>query len=133
MSWFSRFKKWNKVGQSIFGESESKLSPESKWIVAFDENEICSTDYEKHQLSIKWNEITEIIINTNDSGPWGTDLWWKVIGRDKLLLIPNGATGENEIMKQFQRLPGFNNESMIKAMQSTRNAEFLVWKPESHF
>lgn len=132
MSWFSRFKKWNKLEQSILGEGESKLTPESKWIVVFDDNEICSTDYEKNQLSMKWTEIREIIINTNDSGPWGTDLWWKVISQDKLLLIPNGATGENEIMKRFQRLPDFNNESMISAMQSTRNAEFLVWKLESH-
>lgn len=130
MSWFSRFKKWNKLKQLILKEDESKLTPESKWIVVFDDNEICSTDYEKNQLSMKWNEIREIIIITNDSGPWGTDLWWKVISQDKLLLIPNGATGENEIMKRFQRLPDFNNESMISAMQSTRNAEFLVWKLE---
>tara|TARA_B110000967_G_C18751764_1_gene493190 strand:+ start:565 stop:927 length:363 start_codon:yes stop_codon:yes gene_type:complete len=114
---------------SFFKKKEIKsLSPESKWLVEVNGTEIKTVDYDGLETRIKINEISQIIIETNDSGPWGTDIWWRILGKQGLLAIPGGATGESEMLECFQKFPKFNNEELIKAMSSTNNAEFVCWK-----
>ncbi len=118
---------------SFFKKKEKdieKLNPESKWLVEINRTEIRTIDYEGLETKCKINDISQIIIETNDTGPWGTDIWWKILGKEGFLSIPGGATGESEMLENFQKFPGFNNEELIKAMSSTDNAEFICWKNE---
>jgi len=116
---------------SFFKKKEiENLSLESKWLVEINGTEIRTVDYEGIETKLKINDISQIIIETNDTGPWGTDIWWRILGQQGLLSIPGGATGESEMLENFQKLPEFNNEELIKAMSSTNNAEFICWKNE---
>lgn len=105
-----------------------KLNPESKWIVEFTDSGLRTIDYEGIEKSIEKTKIEKIIVETNDSGPWGTDVWWRILTKEGLLSVPGGATGESEMLKKFQAFQEFDNEQLINAMSSTDNAEFVVWK-----
>ncbi|MDB6074411.1 MAG: hypothetical protein JWO89_2051, partial [Verrucomicrobiaceae bacterium] len=43
-------------------------------------------------------------------------------------IIPQGATGDGELLELLQTLPGFDSMALIDAMGSTECRQFLVWK-----
>ena len=107
----------------------SKLMPESLYIVKCSPEGVQCQDANGEKSEILWKELSEVRVRTNDTGPWGIDVLWGLHdehGHPKVS-IPGGATGESEMVKVFQRLPGFDNEEMIKAMQCTDNNTFLCW------
>jgi hypothetical protein len=115
-------------GLFINKEKSARLYPEHLFIVKYTETDIAITDFDKNNDSINWSEIEKIKIITNDSGPWGMDFWWILIGKNKVISIPQGATGESEIGTKFSQLNKFNHEELLKAVQSTKNAEYLCWE-----
>lgn len=114
---------------NIFRKSkrESKLNPESKWIVSIENEVIFLTDPNGNVLECAIGEIDKVVIETNNQGPFFPDVWWKIISKEKMLLIPQGATGENELLNEMQNLPDFDNEKFIEAMSCTSNREFICW------
>ncbi|MCA9235363.1 MAG: hypothetical protein KDA44_07815 [Planctomycetales bacterium] len=70
------------------------------------------------------------MVETNDSGPWQTDVFWLLIGQDveSGCVVPQGAIGAIELLERLQALPDFNNDSFIAAMESTENKRFLCWE-----
>jgi hypothetical protein len=79
--------------------------------------------------SIAWPEVERVTIETNDSGPWGADVWWILNGSGKICSYPGGATGEQEALAEFpKRFPRFSDEQVILAMRSTSNAQFVCWQ-----
>ena len=103
------------------------LWPENTVVVTLENNTI-SVKYPKEDISsIKLNQIRKIIIETNDSGPWGADFWYFLEGEEKTISFPQGATGEPELANSLMKLPRFNFEEFEKAMRSTENAIFLCW------
>lgn len=78
--------------------------------------------------TIDWITLQRVEIHTNDSGPWGADVWWILFGPDGQCSYPGGATGEAEILERLQRLPGFDNDQLIEAMGCTANRRFTCWQ-----
>ena len=78
--------------------------------------------------TIGWNDLISVIIETNDSGPWGSDVWWALRGQTSECYYPMGAAGEKEMLERLQQLPGFDNDAVVQAMMSTENAEFVCWQ-----
>ncbi len=76
------------------------------------------------------SELRGVIIETDDSGPWGADLWWLLFGADDRVAVafPGGATGEQVVIDRLMALPGFDFETMTRAMGSTEVAVFPVWR-----
>ncbi len=107
---------------------QPNLAPESDWFVTVTDSSIDTIDPKKVSDSILISEMEDVLIATNDSGPTGIDLWWILRGNGKVVIVPGGATGEKEMLNKLQQLPGFNNTEVIKAMGSTDNAEFILWK-----
>jgi hypothetical protein len=106
----------------------ARLDPESRWIVEADEHRIIVTDPAGETSSVEEGDLCAIAIETNDSGPWGADLWWLLFGAETLACaFPQGATGEQKMIDYLTALPSFNHEEMAKAMASTANAVFPVW------
>jgi len=70
-----------------------------------------------------------IYVETNDTGPWGADVWWLVEGPSGQidLAFPQLATGEELALNRFHQLPGF----VVKGMNSVENARFECWKAPS--
>lgn len=120
MRLLSFFKKLN--------HKEKELSPESNWKVEMIGTTLSTFDCEGTQNSLEFDLIELITIRTNDSGPLGTDLWWFFEGDNKTLAIPNGATGEAKTIEYLHKVLRFNNRELGKAMSSTDNKEFVVWR-----
>ncbi|AQR62148.1 hypothetical protein BZG35_11210 [Brevundimonas sp. LM2] len=113
------------------GKSTPKpLYPESRWVVAVDDADIRVRDDKGQEKSVPKAALSSVIIETNDSGPWGADVWWLLFADDYALACsyPQGATGEDAALGFLSSLADFDHGLMIKAMSSTGNAAFPVWR-----
>ena len=113
-----------------FSKKSKPLYPEALWTVELDGDGIRAIDQTGATMFISGAELASVAIETNDSGPWGADVWWLLFGPDNKLAcaFPQGATGEKDVIDHLMALPGFNNQELIKAMGSTANAVFPVWQ-----
>jgi hypothetical protein len=106
------------------------LYPECLFVVTVSDSEIVTQrpDGKIERVSIR--DLQEVTIVTNDSGPYGADVWWLLVGSkaDAGCAFPGGATGEAKVLEFVQRLPGFNNQAFIEAMGCASNARFVCWR-----
>lgn len=103
--------------------------PESGVTISIDDDAIRATYPDGATQRLRWEDVERVVIETNDSGPWGVDVWWLLEGRDGRCAYPQGATGEEGAMNAYrERLEGFDWEAMIRAQGSTDNAKFLCWE-----
>jgi hypothetical protein len=106
----------------------SRLLPESLVVVTTDEEAIQAIYPDGAIHRVGWKEIATVFIETNDSGPWGADFWWVFEGSDGRCAYPQGATGDEEVLKVVGgKLEGFNWDAVIRANGSTTNARFICW------
>ena len=104
--------------------------PEARVVVAVDEDFIRVTDEKGDTRAVAKAELTGVAIETNDSGPWGADVWWLLFGAGDRVdgVFPLGATGEKAAVDYLIALPGFDHGAMVAAMASTDNAFFPLWR-----
>lgn len=77
--------------------------------------------------AIEWASVSRIAVETNDSGPWGADVWWCLEGPSSFCSFPQGAAGEAAAIDGIrERFPGFR----VRGMDSTSNARFVCWEKE---
>src|SRR5690349_16446762 len=113
-------------------ERRRELLFESRVLVHFDDDGISVRFPDGGVQSIAWGEILRVAIETNDSGPWGADVWCCFEGAGTRCVYPQGATGEMDLLAALpNRFPGFDQRAVIKAMGSTSNARFLCWAREA--
>lgn len=107
-------------------------SPEAGWNVDATPERVSTTDPQGETHTIELADLGGVMIETNDSGPFGSDVWWLLFSADDRLAcaFPQGASGEKEAVDLLVGLPGFDHEAMIMAMGSTTNAVFTVWRAE---
>ena len=78
--------------------------------------------------AIAWAAVRTVAIETNDSGPWGADIWWLLEGAESRVAYPQGATGDVGLLEELpRRFPGFSHEAVVRAMGCTGNARFVCW------
>ena len=108
----------------------SRLQPESQFVVTVDDKGVCCQRPSGDTESVTWDDLDAVIVETNDTGPWGADVLWLLIGDNGSsgCVIPQGATGEPALLAKLQSLPGFDNEQLIAAMSSFGNQKFLCWR-----
>jgi len=103
--------------------------PEARWVVVMEDGSIRVTDPAGDSRAVGKSELSRVAIETNDSGPWGADVWWLLFGAGRVLAcaFPLGAAGETAAVDYLTALAGFDHEEMVKAMSSTDNRLFLLW------
>lgn len=108
----------------------SQLNPESLWTVTSDDGAYQVVTPEGDIQRLAATDLSGVAVETNDTGPWGADVWWLLFGsQDKLICsFPQGATGEQPMINRLMTLPGFDHDAMVRAMSSTGNANFPVWR-----
>jgi len=113
-----------------FKRKPRPLQPERKWLITVESDVIRVRDGADQIKSLRKEDLSGVAIETNDSGPWGADVWWLLFGRDDRLAcaFPQGATGEGAIVDYLSALPSFDHGEMIMAMTCTENATFAVWR-----
>jgi hypothetical protein len=106
------------------------LNPEAHWTVTAFDDRIEAVDPKGEVHAVAFADLSGVMIETNDTGPIGTDVWWLLFGADSRLActFPQGADGEEEAVARLIGLPGFDREAMILALASTTNAVFPVWR-----
>ena len=101
---------------------------ERQWVVEHDGLGVRVLQPDGAQQAIGWGEVLIVAIETNDSGPWGADVWWVFEGASARVAYPQGATGEAGMLEVLQaRFPGFSDAMVIEAMGCTDNARFVCW------
>ena len=83
------------------------------------------------QELIGWDEISRVLIRTTDKGPFDDDVFFVLETTRGSLVIPQPARGCAELLRELQKLPGFDNNRVIAAMGCTDNREFLCWEREA--
>jgi hypothetical protein len=78
---------------------------------------------------VRFDTPQSVIIETNDLGPIAPDVFWILAGDGTSgCTIPQGATGDSQLLELLGTLPGFDNGQFIAAMGSTSCATFLFWR-----
>ncbi len=103
--------------------------PEAAVVVSVDPDSIRTEFPDGVALSISWDDVDCVAIETNDSGPWGSDVWWRFEGSERCCTYPQGATGDTKLIDSLgDRFPGFDYDQLSRAMCSTTNARFVCWR-----
>jgi hypothetical protein len=77
---------------------------------------------------VAWDDLLEVGVLTTSDGPFAEDVFFVLIGRDGGCVVPHGAPESTALLARLQRLPGFDNEVLIRAMTSTEDARFVCWR-----
>lgn len=110
-------------------EPPARLEPECRFIVRLSESEIACERPDGTVERVGWGELQKVEVYTTSGGPFTTDFYWMLQGADGGgCLVPQGATGEQDLIVRLQALPGFDNEALIEAMSSTDDKKFLCWQ-----
>jgi len=107
-------------------QHRSMKNSEAQFVVEVtaDDEIICRAPKQAEQR-IRMNDLASVYVETNDSGPWGADVWWLLnddTGQTRVA-FPQLATGEDAALERLRQLPGFE----VRGMNSGENARFMCW------
>ena len=95
----------------------ARLEPESRFVVRLSDSEIACERPDGTVERVGWADLRKVEVVTTDDGPTAGGC-----------AVPQGATGESQLLERLQTLPGFDSEAVIEAMASTSNRRFLCWQ-----
>jgi len=96
--------------------------------VSFDEARVLKNDGAGSSVVLRWQDLSEVCIVTNDQGPFVDDVFWVLSGPDGHLFFPSELAGMDELVSRLLELPGADPQAVIRAMDSTEHARFIVWR-----
>lgn len=104
-----------------------KLMPESDYVVDLTDTEVICRSPNGRTERLAWDDIQRVEILTTADGPFVPDVFWVLHGSKGGCVIPQGATGEQELMTRLGKLPDFRWEAANEAMSSAEDRRFLCW------
>ncbi len=119
---------WLSKVLNAFRRDPKRLMPESEFVIEFDDRSVKLSHPKKSTEEVLWSDLHEVEIVTTDDGPWACDWYWVLHGASSGIAVPQGATGEVGLLERLQRLPGFDNEAVIRAGPHTDNHRVTCWK-----
>lgn len=85
------------------------------------------------ETNYPWSEVEHVGIVTTDGGPMFDDFFYLITTPEKNIVISSFQAEKINLLKHFERLPGFNFEAVISAAGCVTNASFDCWdKAWSH-
>lgn len=110
--------------------SASIATASSKVTIEFTDATITAQYGDGGTRSVAWASLTKVGITTTDEGPFVQDVFWGLHCREGVAVAyPQDANGSREFLVAMQnRLPDFDNRTVIEAMGSCSNAKFTVWE-----
>ena len=107
----------------------ARLDPESRFVIQMTESAVSCHRPDGVIETVRWDELQQVQVLTTSDGPFAPDCFWLLRGPETTgCCIPQGATGDAELLDRIQKLPGFNNQAFIEAMGSTQEAIFTCWQ-----
>lgn len=82
------------------------------------------------QEVVRWSDLSEVGIVTMDKGPKVEVVFLLLSGHDEKTAceVSQGADGADKLLEAIQKLPGIDNEAVVKALGSTSHARFVCWR-----
>jgi hypothetical protein len=78
---------------------------------------------------VTWYGLREVVVLTTSDGPFAEDVFFVLEGPDGTgCVVPLGAPESRQLLEWLQRLSGFDNAALSRAMTSTENATFVCWR-----
>jgi hypothetical protein len=111
------------------GAHQSQADP---WSVSISGANIITTDGTGERRVVAIADLSSIVVATDDSGPWGDDVVFILLGSDgqPLSIFPSVARGNEEFVAWMATTPGYRDRELAKSMASTQVARFTVWTAE---
>ncbi|WP_175778546.1 hypothetical protein [Burkholderia cenocepacia] len=102
---------------------------QSGWTVAATDTRIEATDGTGARRGIALSDLGAIMIETNDQGPFASDIWWILFDTNKQFAcaFPQDAEGAKAAVDRLLDLPGIDHRKVIDAQTSIQNATFPIW------
>ena len=117
----------DRMGQPEKDALERRM-PESLVVVRVNDEEVVCERPDGKTERVRWADLQGVEVITTDDGPFAPDVFWVLHGTTGGCAVPQGATGDRELLERLQRLPGFDNDAFIRAMGCTENARFACWQ-----
>lgn len=109
-------------------ERRSALMFERQVVVKMDDAGIAAAYPGGEVQAISWSDVQCVAIETNDSGPWGADVWWLLEGGTRRCAYPGGATGEREALAEYpKRFSGFSEAEKVRSALACRSMHEHPW------
>ncbi len=106
-----------------------RLDPESRFVIQMTESAVSCHRPDGVVETVRWDDLQQVQVLTTSDGPFAPDCFWLLRGPETTgCCIPQGATGDAELLDRIQKLPGFDNLAFIEAMGSTQEAIFTCWQ-----
>ena len=109
-------------------KSRPPLEPESRFVVRVSDSEVVCERPDGKVERVGWADLQKVEVVTTGDGPFAPDVFWVLHGTDGGCAVPQGATGDSELLARLQALSGFDNNAVIEAMSSTSDRRFLCWE-----
>ena len=105
-------------------ESKRRQLPRFTATIVGDQLHIAPPRLLKRSKSIDLTSLEKVWVATNESGPWGYDVWFVLQSRDIEVEFPLETNGYDEFLARLeQQLPGFQ----VRGMNSATHAWFECW------
>ena len=114
--------------RNLSHEPQTRLEPESRFVVRLSESEVVCERPDGKTERVSWADLQKVEVVTTGDGPFAPDVFWVLHGTDGGCAVPQGATGDRQLLERLQTLPGFDNGSFIEAMSSTSDRRFVCWQ-----
>lgn len=108
-------------------QPRAPLEPESRFVVRLSDSEVVCERPDGTVERVGWDDLQRVDVVTTSDGPFAPDVFWVLHGRNGGCAIPQGATGDGQLLARLQALPGFDNNAVTAAMASTSDRRFLCW------
>jgi hypothetical protein len=112
----------------VLKEGGGRLVPESLFVVRLTESEVICKRPDGKTERVAWSDLQKVELVTTSAGPMSPDVFWVLHGTNGGCAIPQGATGEKELLDRVFALPGFSNGAVIEAMTCVLDRRFLCWE-----
>ena len=108
-------------------------SPLTQWSVRFEGDDITTSDGSERIHRLPLRELRKVVVQTDDSGPWGPDVLYFLFTEDPQPagVFPIEAQGCQEFVNWLSTLPGYRDRELARAMASTHVAKFVVYETAS--
>lgn len=116
------------AAQALDREPRARLEPESRFVVRLSDSGVVCERPDGTVERVGWADLQKVEIVTTGQGPFAPDVFWVLHGTHGGCAIPQGATGDRQLLERLQALPGFDNNAVIEAMSSTSDRRFLCWQ-----
>ncbi len=112
---------------------ERNASPLAKWSVAVEGDTIVTSDGSETTRNLSIPELRKVVVQTDDSGPWGADVLYFLFTGDTepAAVFPLEAQGCQNFVEWLSSLPGYDDRELARAMASTSVARFVVFEARS--